>query len=79
MPTDKHIPGQGQFPFQELFTCDLLTTSHFFCSNTEENLGFAVGSGSASLIFFFLFSAVRCNPIDQYFATMVMGQLIAKS
>lgn len=27
MPTDKHIPVLGQFPFQDLFICDLLTTS----------------------------------------------------
>lgn len=28
MLTDKHIPLMGQFPFQKLFICDLLTTSH---------------------------------------------------
>ena len=28
MPTDKHIPVLGRFPFQELFICDVLTTSH---------------------------------------------------
>jgi len=27
-PADKHIPELGRFPFQELFICDRVTTSH---------------------------------------------------